>query len=140
MNLKNIFNYSLLDCLLMANDLICFQALPKHIVEHPPLAPIESQGTPNSLGLRFELDARHFASSPHLTVRCIALVGSRLFETARRVQLTHANNQRYSAGEIRNAATANSAICGAVLPLLVLVGTLVTWPGSANAGPLFLLP
>lgn len=96
----------------------------EYVVEYSPLKPIKFKGTPNSLGLRLELDARHFAGSGGtLRVRCLAYVGSFRYETDKHVQMAHANNQRFSAGDLRSRAS--GAICGSAI-LLILATSLAT--------------
>uniref|UniRef100_A0ABD2W9S6 Ig-like domain-containing protein n=1 Tax=Trichogramma kaykai TaxID=54128 RepID=A0ABD2W9S6_9HYME len=95
-----------------------------YVVQHPTHQPIESQGTPNSIGLRFTIDNRYLKTASYLgalRIRCVALVGSRRFETEQPVMLAHANNQRFSAGDLRSRAPS-----AAYSLALLLLGTILT--------------
>ncbi|CAB0040077.1 unnamed protein product, partial [Trichogramma brassicae] len=95
-----------------------------YVVQHPTHQPIESQGTPNSIGLRFTIDNRYLKTASYLgalRIRCVALVGSRRFETEQPVMLAHANNQRFSAGDLRSRAPS-----AAYSLALLLLGTFLT--------------
>ncbi|XP_043488992.1 uncharacterized protein LOC122515661 [Polistes fuscatus] len=74
----------------------------ENTVQHPPLAPVNSKGIPNSLGLRLEAEPRHFGGGGLVKIKCIAEVGSRAFEAEKRVQMAYVNNQRLSAGDLRS--------------------------------------
>ncbi|XP_050450195.1 uncharacterized protein LOC126850846 [Cataglyphis hispanica] len=69
-----------------------------------PMAPTNSQGIPNSLGLRLETEHRHFVDGKLIKIKCIAEVGSRKYETERTVQIAYVNNQRLSAGDMHASA------------------------------------
>ncbi|XP_047365339.1 uncharacterized protein LOC124955237 isoform X1 [Vespa velutina] len=73
----------------------------EYTVQHPPLAPINSKGIPNSLGLRLEVEPRHFGGGL-VKIKCIAKVGSHTYEAKRDVLKAYVNNQRLSAGDLRS--------------------------------------
>lgn len=81
------------------------------------------QGTPNSLGLRFEMESRQLHTVSLLRIRCVAHVGSRRYETERTIQLAHANNQRFSAGDLRSISSATYASATLVLLLATALAT-----------------
>lgn len=80
-------------------------------------------GIPNSLGLRLEAELRHFGNDGRFRIRCIAEVGSRMYEDERKVTKAYVNNQRLSSGEIH--AAARSIRAGLLTPLLTAILTLV---------------
>ncbi|KAL2735065.1 hypothetical protein V1477_013321 [Vespula maculifrons] len=83
--------------------LSCFCQVPaENTVQHPPLAPINSKGIPNSLGLRLEAEPRHFGGGRLVKIKCIAKVGSHMYEAKREVMMAYVNNQRLSAGDLRS--------------------------------------
>ncbi|XP_058796522.1 uncharacterized protein LOC131667239 isoform X2 [Phymastichus coffea] len=93
----------------------------KYVIKHKPHSPLDNQGTPNSLGLRLELESRHMAGSGGtLRVRCVSHVASRRQEVEQTAKLTHANNQRYSAGDLRSRASIVSLSSIALLAALLL--------------------
>lgn len=108
------------------SDLIYFfnyslQVPRENTVQYPPLPPLITGGIPNSLGLRLEAEPRHFEGGGGLVkIKCIAEVGSRVFEAERRVLMAYVNNQRLSAGDHLHAA-ACSIRDDCLVPLLMIV-------------------
>lgn len=96
----------------------------EYTVEYPPLAPMGSGGIPNNLGLRFEVEPRHFVGGGLVNIKCIAQVGSRSYNEERRVHMAYVNNQRLSAGDHMHAA-ARSIRSGLLAPLLTAILALV---------------
>ncbi|KAG7198281.1 hypothetical protein KM043_005684 [Ampulex compressa] len=94
-------------------------------IQHPPLAPVSSAGTPNSLGLRLEADPRHFEGGRGLVrIRCIAEVGSRIFEAEKEIPMAYLTNQRLSAGDTRGRGHAiGGDRLGAILVLVLALYT-----------------
>lgn len=95
----------------------------ENTVQHPPLTPVGTGGIPNSLGLRLEAEPRHFGNDGRFRIRCIAEVGSRMYEDERKVTKAYVNNQRLSSGEMH--AAARSIRAGFLTPLLTAILTLV---------------
>ncbi|XP_072757221.1 uncharacterized protein [Anoplolepis gracilipes] len=80
----------------------------ENVVPQPPMMGQSNGGIPNSLGLRLETEHRHFMGDGKLVkIKCIAEVGSRKYETERKVQMAYVNNQRLSAGDHMNATAPN---------------------------------
>jgi len=77
---------------------------------------------PNSLGLRLEVEPRHFVSG-QIKIKCFAEVGSRKYEVERRAMKAYVNNQRLSAGNID--AAARSIHAGLLAPLLTAILALI---------------
>ncbi|XP_018348379.1 PREDICTED: uncharacterized protein LOC108752201 [Trachymyrmex septentrionalis] len=75
----------------------------ENTVQHPPLPPMSSGNIPNSLGLRFEAELRHFDNNG-LKIKCFAEVGSHIYEAERRVMKAYVNNQKLSADDMHAAA------------------------------------
>lgn len=88
-----------------------------------PMAPTNSQGIPNSLGLRLETEHRHFIDGKLIKIKCIAEVGSRKYETERTVQIAYVNNQRLSAGDHMHASARSirTDLLAKLLTILALV-------------------
>ena len=83
-----------------------FQVPDEYTITYPPLPPVSSSGTPNSLGLRMEADARLFdAGNRAVTIRCESYVGSRRDVVNKTIHMAHVNNQRLSAGDLRNGGS-----------------------------------
>ncbi|KAK0076672.1 hypothetical protein PV325_005031 [Microctonus aethiopoides] len=77
--------------------------LKEQTVTYPSLSRVTSAGIPSILGLRLHADTRHFTvSSSTVKIQCLASVGLRKFEAEKHVHMTHVNNQRLSAGDLRN--------------------------------------
>lgn len=86
-------------------------------------------GIPNSLGLRLEIEPRHFSKTvDFVNVKCIARVGSRNYTEERRVLKAYVNNQRLSAGDHMHAAARSirSGILRAPLLTAILALVLLT--------------
>ncbi|EZA49962.1 hypothetical protein X777_11450 [Ooceraea biroi] len=81
-------------------------------------------GIPNSLGLRLEVEPRHFVGGGLVNIKCIAQVGSRSYNEERRVLMAYVNNQRLSAGDHMHAA-ARSIRSGLLAPLLTAILALI---------------
>ena len=64
---------------------------------------MSSGNIPNSLGLRFEAELRHFDNNG-LKIKCFAEVGSHIYEAERRVMKAYVNNQKLSADDMHAAA------------------------------------
>ncbi|XP_029666803.1 uncharacterized protein LOC115237713 isoform X2 [Formica exsecta] len=99
----------------------------ENIVQLQPMTPTNSQGIPNSLGLRLEAEHQHFVSDGKLIkIKCIAEVGSHKYETERTVQIAYVNNQRLSAGDHMHASARNirtdllAKLLTAILALVLL--------------------
>ena len=80
---------------------------------------------PNSLGLRLEAEPRHFVSGGLVKIKCIAEVGSRVYDIERKVMKAYVNNQRLSAGDMHGAARSIRAdylasLLTAILALILL--------------------
>ncbi|XP_071643310.1 uncharacterized protein [Temnothorax longispinosus] len=100
----------------------------ENIVQHPPLSPTSNGDIPNSLGLRLMIEPRHFTMEPtkgQIKIKCIAEVGSRVFDFERKVLKAYVNNQRLSAGDIYVHAAAHSIRAGILAPLLTAILALV---------------
>lgn len=86
-------------------DRIRLQVPPENIVQFPPITPSSNGAIGNSLGLRLETEHRHFEDGGKLAkIKCIAEVGSRKYETERKVHMAYVNNERLSAGDHMHAA------------------------------------
>ncbi|XP_011345880.1 uncharacterized protein LOC105284227 [Ooceraea biroi] len=96
----------------------------EYTVQYPPLAPMSTGGIPNSLGLRLEVEPRHFVGGGLVNIKCIAQVGSRSYNEERRVLMAYVNNQRLSAGDHMHAA-ARSIRSGLLAPLLTAILALI---------------
>lgn len=72
------------------------------------MSPVAGKGTPSTLGLRLEAEARHFVGAGTVKFRCQADVGSRRFDTEKLVQMAHVNNQRLSASDLRGSVKSNA--------------------------------
>ncbi|KAL6259276.1 hypothetical protein P5V15_009194 [Pogonomyrmex californicus] len=96
---------------------------PENIVQHAPLKDISTRGTPNTLGLRLEVEPRHFTSNGQAKIKCIAEVGSHVFQDERKVMKAYVNNQRLSAGDMH--AAARSIRAGLLAPLLSAILTFI---------------
>jgi len=81
-------------------------------------------GIPNILGLRMEVEPRHFVGRGLMNIRCIAQVGLRSYNEERKVMMAYLNNQRLSAGDYMHAA-ARSIRSGLLAPLLTVTLALV---------------
>ncbi|XP_036146848.1 uncharacterized protein LOC105833168 [Monomorium pharaonis] len=95
----------------------------ENVVQHPPLAPLSTGDIPNSLGLRLEVEHRHFTNGGQVRIKCIAQVGSRMYDVERSAMKAYVNNQRLSAGDIH--AGARSIRPGFLTPLLTAILALV---------------
>ncbi|KAH0951117.1 hypothetical protein HN011_003720 [Eciton burchellii] len=104
--------------------LIGLQVPPEYAVQYPPLAPMSTGGIPNSLGLRMEIEPRHFVGGGLVNIKCIAQVGLRSYSEERKVLMAFLNNQRLSAGDHMHAA-ARSIRSGLLAPLLTVTLALV---------------
>ncbi|XP_014209836.1 V-set and immunoglobulin domain-containing protein 2-like [Copidosoma floridanum] len=101
---------------------------PAHqVIEYPARrdeVPVTYTGIPSILGLRMDVSSSHLTRNQGtLTVVCRAPVGSRKFEALKRVRVTHANNQRLSAGDLRSAGFAARAAPLVIAVLLVALTT-----------------
>lgn len=87
----------------------------ENIVQHPPFSPNKDKTIPNSLGLRLEVEPRHFATGSAM-IKCTAEVGSHVDTVERKVMKAYVNNQRLSSGDMH--AAARSVRAGLLSPLL----------------------
>ncbi|KAK0169052.1 hypothetical protein PV327_002799 [Microctonus hyperodae] len=96
------------------------ESIPKEqTVTYPSLSRVTSAGIPSILGLRLHADTRHFTvGSSTVKIQCLASVGLRKFEAEKHVHMTHVNNQRLSAGDLRNV---NNTGCILRLNYIVIV-------------------
>ncbi|XP_032688869.1 uncharacterized protein LOC116852523 [Odontomachus brunneus] len=104
--------------------------LQENTIQLPPLAPFNTGGIPNSLGLRLEAEPRHFeggggGGGGFVKIKCTAEVGSRVFQAQRKVLMAYLNNQRLSAGDHLHAA-ARSVRAGLLVPFTVFALVLLT--------------
>ncbi|XP_011158966.2 uncharacterized protein LOC105195292 [Solenopsis invicta] len=95
----------------------------ENIIQHPPLAPMSTGDIPNSLGLRLEAEPRHFMSGGLVKIKCIAEVGSRVYDIERKVMKAYVNNERLSAGDMHGAA--RSIRADFLAPLLTAILALI---------------
>jgi len=99
--------------------LIGLQVPQEYAVQYPPLSPTSTGGIPNSLGLRMEVEPRHFEGGRLVNIKCIAEVGLRKYSDNCTVQMAYVNNQRLSASDHMHAA-ARSIRSGLLAPLLTV--------------------
>lgn len=109
---------------------IHLQVPHENTVQEPPMAPTISGAIPNSLGLRLETEQRHFKGDGKLVkIKCIAEVGSRKYETERKVHMAYVNNQRLSAGDMHAAAhSIRPSLLARLLTSILALVLLTTWP------------
>lgn len=105
---------------------VCSQVPRENTVQHPPLAPLSTRGIPNSLGLRLEVESRHFEGSGGtvIIIKCAAQVGSRDYSIERKVQMAHVNNQRLRGADGLNSSASRTR-AGRLIPLLTAILALI---------------
>lgn len=80
---------------------ICLQVSVENTIQQAALRPFNATGIPNSLGLHLEAESRHFeGGGGFVNIKCLAQVGSKTYDTEKRVLMAHVNNQRLSAGDL----------------------------------------
>lgn len=91
---------------------------------HPPMQPINPYGVPivpNRIGLRIQADAKHHdRGRSEVKIRCIAKVGTKNYETEKRVTIHQLDNQRLRASDLRGGSySIRGDILAVIFPIVL---------------------